>query len=525
MLDRLGGERFETFQEGVEEQKATIVQRRAPRPEPCLSTGRFEQNASVLHRGPWGLSQRLLWPFVFGSSATTKRGQLLLCIMLVEEQGWLMPLLFLSCGLWAVSPMLKIHEPQHRLYRQLVHAIPLVVLFMMLTDRASDLLAHTATHPEVATLLSSSDGTTARFQVLFTGQGAVEGAMLSFLMFSVLSPNLPSLRTTSDETKQAVQRRMVAHAGVWSMGLLALLLPEQHYQSMAVLPNAPTQPLASWSVLGLVFLITLVLIMAGEITASTGVLPTSREPSLLLRRALMKMAVALPLAWGLWASTGVELNEWWQRPDDHRWWGAGMMVLMFGTLTTAVHAPALMMEGRWHTHQHPTSTLLVTLIASVAVMTLLAWLVADEVGFRTSADGGWVSLRLTGTWLLVAGACMTLPTLGLDAAHRPELWWYRMVLCGAIPVGLLFTEDMVLVAQGVLVAGTLSLLWPWAIEHVNGSSARFGVSVTMLVVILFSLILTLSSISWPRVMAAQAVVSLATAGGLLWSTRLGPSTS
>jgi len=480
---------------------------------------------AVLHHGPLGPSRVLVKAFVFGSSATTKRWVPLLQLMLMEEQGWLMALLFLSCGLWAISPMLPVHEARQRWYRAVMHALPVLVLFSMLIDRAGDLLSHTTNHPEVATLLSSTDGAVARLHVLFTGQGAVEGAMLSFLLFSVMSRHLPSLRGASLETKLAVQRRMVAHAGVWSMGLLTLLLPESQYQSMTVLPGEPTQPLASIAVLGLVFLVTLVLIMSGEIIAATGLMPTTREPALLLQRALMKMAVALPLAWWCWASTGVGLNEWWQRPESHLWWGVAMMVMVYGTMMTTVHAPALQMEGRWHTHQHPTETLLLTVIASLVVMTLLAWSVADEAGFRTSADGAWVSLRLTGAWMLVVGGCMTLPTIGLDAAHRPELWWFRMALCCGVPVGLVLTEDMVLLAQGTLVAGSLALLWPWFVEHPHPPSARTRALLGAIVVVGLGLALAWSSISWPLVMATQATVSIAVASGLVLAVRSLPLTS
>ena len=443
--------------------------------------------------------------------------------MLVEEQGWLMPLLFLCCGLWAMSPLLKIHDQERRWGRHLVHALPLGVLMVMLIDRARALLTHSAGHPEVATFLSSNDGTSARLQVLFTGQGAIEGAIFSFLLFSVLSSRLPSLRTASNETKQAVQRRMVAHAGVWSMALLTLLFPESQYQSPAVIPVEPTQSIAPWSMGALVFIMTLVLIMASEIVAATGTMSTTREAKVLLQRAILKMAVALPIAWWAWASSGLELNDWWQRPDDQLLWGVGMMVLTYGTMISAVHAPALSMEGRWHSQQHPTSTLLLSVVASMVVMTILSWAVAIEAGFRTSEDGGWASLRLTGAWLLVTGACMTLPTVGLDAAHRPELWWYRMVLCASVPVGLMVTENMILLGQGVLMGGSMSLLWPWALEQSHHPKARFRSMGAAFVLMVAGVGLALSSMPWPWVMTAQALLSLATAGGLSWAVRSIPN--
>jgi len=146
--------------------------------------------------------------------------------MLAESQGWIMPLLFLGCLLWALSPMLPLHEPHQRWQRWALHAVPPLLLFALLIDRVHALLTHDVNHPEVATLLTSVDAWPVRLQVLFTGQGAVEGAMLSFMAFSVLSPRLPSLRGAVPTTRSAIQRRIVAHAGAWCAVLMTTLLPE-----------------------------------------------------------------------------------------------------------------------------------------------------------------------------------------------------------------------------------------------------------------------------------------------------------
>ena len=114
----------------------------------------------------------------------------------------------------------------HRLYVWL----PPVMVLGLLVSRASDLLALDPTHPEVALILGDGAGVGARLQVLFTGQGAVEGALLSLLVFAVLSPRLPSLRDASSATTEAVQSRMMTHAGWWGLLTLMMLFEPTAYE-------------------------------------------------------------------------------------------------------------------------------------------------------------------------------------------------------------------------------------------------------------------------------------------------------
>jgi len=99
--------------------------------------------------------------------------------------------------------------------------------------------------------------------------------------------------------------------------------------------------------------------------------------------------------------------------------------------------------------------------------------------------------------------------VGMDGAHRPELWWFRAVIGAGVPVGLVLTSDVALLVQGALITGTLSLLWPWMLEHQHRSQ-RNG-ALACLVVVLVSGALTW--LDWPLTVAMQAVV----AGAVAWS--------
>ena len=428
--------------------------------------------------------------------------------MLAESQGWIMPLLFLGCLLWALSPMLPLHEPHQRWQRWALHAVPPLLLFALLIDRMHALLTHDVNHPEVATLLTSVDAWPVRLQVLFTGQGAVEGAMLSFMAFSVLSPRLPSLRGAVPTTRSAIQRRMVAHAGAWCAVLMTTLLPESAYESLTLLPPQPTQTVGAWSVLFAVVLATLVLIMAGELVSATGLMATTREPRLLLQRAVMKMAVALPLLWWCWA-IHVDVEAWWARPNADSKATLGLLIALFGTAVTTVHVPAQLVEGRSHTNQHPTRTTVAVAFTALLMMPLFGGWMSDAFGYAASADALWIALRLTAVLLLVAGAFMLLPLLGMDGAHRPELWWFRVVIGAGVPLGLVFTSDAALLVQGALLTGTLSLMWPWILEHQHRPQ-RYAAAASLSVVLVGWALMWLP---WPLTVTVQAVV----AGTVAWS--------
>ena len=61
--------------------------------------------------------------------------------------------------------------------------------------------------------------------------------------------------------------------------------------------------------------------------------------------------------------------------------------------------------------------------------------------------GGWVAALM-----FVAAAAMMLPTVGFDAAHHPEAWWFRVGLMMFVPLGALASNGAWLLL-GVLMAG------------------------------------------------------------------------
>ena len=167
----------------------------------------------------------------------------------------------------------------------------------LLLNRAASLLSLDSSHNEVALTLSDTSSVGERVQVLFTGYGAVEGALMALLLFSLWSHRLPSLGQASEATKQFVQVRLMVYNGCWVLLLMLLLLSTDAHASLESLPSEPTMRPASWMNLGWVMLFTLLIMMSGELISSTSHMALNHETTLLFQRATLKLSVALPLCW------------------------------------------------------------------------------------------------------------------------------------------------------------------------------------------------------------------------------------
>ena len=280
----------------------------------------------------------------------------------------------------------------------------------LLVSRAGDLAALDPTHPEVALILGDGAGVGARLQVLFTGQGVVEGALFSLLVFAVLSPRLPSLRDASSATTEAVQSRMMTHAGWWGLLTLMMLFEPTAYEPMTAPPDAPTVSVSPWSALATTVLFTLLLMMAGEIMSATARMASSGETHVLFHRALLKTALAGTVAWGLLLQTDALSPEWWARPMMDARLATGILIVTYTTLMATSHAFSTVAEGLHSAASRQATSLTWALVAMAVVLFVIASTTAHAVevygrGLDAALTGWrWAALALT------AGAiAMTLP--------------------------------------------------------------------------------------------------------------------
>ena len=274
-----------------------------------------------------------------------KRVVLAFGFMLASSVPWYLPALFLSCLLWAFSVQLKEPLRERGMLRRLFMWAPPVLTAGLLLSRAADLFSLNADHPEVALMLGQGADLGLRFKVLMTGQGAVEGALCSLFVFSILSPRLPSLRAASIETASFVQSRMMAHAGWWGLVVLMLLFEPSAYQPVEVPPDAPTIAPNGWSSLALIAATTLLLMMAGETLTSTAHMASSGETQRLLHRAVIKTLVTLVVVWIALLQSDLFTSTWWARPRTDVRLAVALLIAVHATLMTTVHAFSTAAEG------------------------------------------------------------------------------------------------------------------------------------------------------------------------------------
>lgn len=373
--------------------------------------------------------------------------------------------MFTGFLLWCFAPTLVPWCEEKGALVWLYKGAPPAMVFGLLLHRASAIFSLDFAHIEVATVLSSTSPFSEQVQLMLTGQGAIEGALLSLMLFSLLSPKLPSLREVNSEQRQAIQQGLMRHTGWWVLLCVVLLFPDARYISPSSLPSSPTVALSSWWNLAAIVCITLLLVMSGEIVASSSLLTTNDSTSLLFRRAVMKQIVLLPLAVYVMAQSSVFTDFWWGRPLQNSNETVGLMILVYSLLVCFVHAPAAWLESSLGQGDGQSKTMAWgygLVLALCFLVTLRSVSHVDLFG-----DGNqlvFVSLRVTSFVALLAAILMLLPTLGYDSAHRPELWWLRFSLFLIVPAGSLFSASFWLLVPAVFVSGVLTLNIPWLLE-------------------------------------------------------------
>ena len=180
--------------------------------------------------------------------------------MLASSVPWYLPVLFLACLGWAFAFHIEGTVNQRPLLQRLYRWTPPLMVAGLVASRAVDIFFSSSTNPEVAFVLGQNASFEEQLRLLFTGQGALEGALLAFLVFALYAPSLPSLRGCSPETSAFVRARMMTHAGFWSLFLLMFLFQQDTYATVDSPPASTTVALAGWSAFFLVALFTLLLI-------------------------------------------------------------------------------------------------------------------------------------------------------------------------------------------------------------------------------------------------------------------------
>ena len=386
--------------------------------------------------------------------------------MLADTAPWYLPALVLSLMGWMAAPSLSPRLQARPVFYRVYLALPPLLVAGLLLFRSIAVMNLESGHNEVALALDSNSSFSERVQLLFTGYGALEGALLSLLLFALFAPSLPSLRDVSVETQAFVRSRMMVHNGAWALLSLLLLFPSEAHSVLGQLPSSPTVSLEAWTRLMAVVLFTFLILMSGELLTASSHMALNNEASVLFRRAVVKTSLALILAWWLMVQSDAFSQVWWTRPQQETLPHVGLLVAVYATIVLMYHAPATTTEGRFHHHSHQSRTLTVSLVVQFVVVLMTTWKVTSLVDVygdgMVAFSTAW---RMTASVLLFAGALMFLPSLGYDAAHRPESWWARVAFLLVLTGGSILSESVWLLAPGLLLAASLQLHLPWLVER------------------------------------------------------------
>jgi len=379
-------------------------------------------------------------------------------------------------------------------------------------------------HNEVALSLTVDATLEERLRLLLTGFGAIEGALLSLLLFSLFVPRLPSLSSANDSTRSFVKYRAMTHNAAWVLLGLVLLFPEEAHAGMPSLPDQPTLPLGGWGVFLAVFLFALLVMMAGEIVSASSHLASTNETRLLFDRAILKSLVALVPAWLLLFQTEVFSQTWWARPEHDPRLHAALLIAVYASLMVLMHAFATVNEGLMHHHQQPSRTLAVALGSTMLVTSLAGAWTAHHVDVYGSGSvalfSGW---RLASFMMLFGGLLMLLPTVGYDAAHRPEAWWFRMGLILTVMLGPLLSSSVWLLVPSLFLVAGLHIMIPWWLET-EEEVPKSGLRMLGGAVLVLALLMMIH-FEEPIDQVKISLLALVLCAGLAWSFQRSSSTS
>ena len=403
--------------------------------------------------------------------------------MLADAAPWYLPLVVLSTLSWLLALNIEDALESRPWVRRWYRVLPPAMVLGLLVVRTVAILTLDMSHNEVSLHLTASSTMGERWQLLFNGEGAWEGGILALLLFGLFVGHLPSLKDAHPSTKTFVQRRMMVHNGFWALLLMLLLFSSDVHGAMSVIPEAPTQPLPSWSSFGAVLVFTLLLMMAGELLVSSSHQVLNNDTRLLYDRALLKSYFVGAVAWWVMSATGVFEGSWWARPQHHADQHAAMLVLVYCSLMALFHAPLTQTEGRLSHHTKQSTTLAWSLGLMWLTMTLATWVMTEGVD---GAGEGWVAFVKGWRWatsaMLIGGLLMLLPTVGFDGAHRPEAWWFRMGILASVAVGPIVEPQAWLLVPGCLLGAGAVLVLPWLMESAELTlSVRVGVGALWLI--------------------------------------------
>ena len=364
----------------------------------------------------------------------------------------------------------------------LLRWLPPTQVLIMILYRSQAIISRNMSHNEIARYLGVGNFSSQDFKLLFTGDGGIEIMAFLALTFAIISDKLPSLKDVRKELKTAFRNRIMLFSALFLLTSSAFLFPEDAYSKYDLLPTQPVGDVPEWSAFIIVGLIFGLVMFNGELFAITTLFLSGKTFDKLSIRAQSKVLL-LSVFSLIFLASQFDFNK------------TGVQQLIEGDLalplTLLIHLgfcfafilqPSVRFDAELNHGENRSAGILI-LSAAFGLITIVLTslhLNALEV-FGTHLGpytfGMWIAtVTITATMVV-----QFLPTLGFDAAPRPEMWWMKMTFVFAPIFISMFTPFALYLIPAIWIALPWSSLAPWVIEKDSPSPSRSFVLIPFLI--------------------------------------------
>ena len=410
--------------------------------------------------------------------------------MLGDSLPLFFPVLIFSLVLWLIPN--KVDKYCNRLSPKgarngkiIYRALPIIMTLYLVIYRSRAIMNRDVTETEVAKRLGQTEASFADLQLLFTGDGLGEIALLFLLSFSLWTRYLPSLKSSSNELKVMISNRVMIYVAACALLSFWVFFPESNYYSTDSLPLEPTMSASGDYNLLMVIIGILIIAFSGELFAISTFHYFDEGIKTLQFRASIKMYVVCGvMLLGFYSSDYFTID--WVVDNGFDKVKMALIFLSQGLILTFICAPSQQFDdalkvgdgrSRSFAIMATCATLLIILVTSLLLRTSTVF---DE-GNRYLHEAFWLAASV----MILISMTQILPRYGFDAAARPEYWWLRMMLVFAPAVILIFNPLAIFLIPSLWIVACFSIILPTTIEidvkspNYQQSIALFGFTVAL----------------------------------------------
>ena len=389
--------------------------------------------------------------------------------MLGDSLPLFFPVLIFSLVLWLIPN--KVDQYCNRLSPKgarngkiIYRALPIIMTLYLVIYRSRAIMNRDVTETEVAKRLGQTEASFTDLQLLFTGDGLGEIALLFLLSFSMWTRYLPSLKSSSNELKVMISNRVMIYVAACALLSFWVFFPESHYYSTDSLPLEPTMSASGDYNLLMVIIGILIIAFSGELFAISTFHYLDEGIKTLQFRASIKMYVVCGvMLLGFYSSDYFTID--WVVDNGFDKVKMALIFLSQGLILTFICAPSQQFDdalkvgdgrSRSFAIMATCATLLIILVTSLLLRTSTVF---DE-GNRYLHEAFWLAASV----MILISMTQILPRYGFDAAARPEYWWLRMMLVFAPAVILIFNPLAIFLIPSLWIVACFSIILPTTIE-------------------------------------------------------------